>query len=305
MGRIVTCGDRYGYRQLMEDVRVLAETFPAVRVETIGYSVMGKPIPALTIGTGKLKVHYNAAMHANEWITAPLLLAFLEDIAESASAGAGSIICQRSGTELLSMAVLHAVPMVNPDGVDLVTEGIDPSHPYYDRLLRWNDGSMDFSGWKANIRGVDLNDQFPAGWQTELERRSPKRPGPRDYVGTAPLVEPEAQALAAYTEKHRFDLVMALHTQGREIYWNYRDCEPPEAERIARALAEPSGYRAVKLEDSDAGYKDWFIQQYRKPGFTVEAGCGTNPLPSGQFPALYQELLPILEKGLCILEELE
>ena len=46
---------------------------------------------------------------------------------------------------------------------------------------------------------------------------------------------------------------------------------------MARRLGQAGGYRPVKAQGSDAGYKDWFIQHYRKPGFTVEIGYGVNP----------------------------
>ena len=47
-----------------------------------------------------------------------------------------------------------------PGRVELVQEGVTPSHPYYERLLEWNGGREDFRRWKANINGVDLGDQF-------------------------------------------------------------------------------------------------------------------------------------------------
>ena len=90
--------------------------------------------------------------------------------------------------------------MVNPDGVDLVLNGPPSSEPYRSNVIEWNNNSLDFSGWKANIRGVDLNDQFPAEWERE-RARNPKNPGPRDYGGESPLSEPEAIAMADLTRR--------------------------------------------------------------------------------------------------------
>jgi g-D-glutamyl-meso-diaminopimelate peptidase len=92
--------------------------------------------------------------------------------------------------------------------------------------------------------------------------------------------------------------VMSLHTQGREIYWNYREFEPYYARAMAEHFARISGYTAVKLTDSDAGYKDWFIQEFGRPGFTIEVGLGTNPLPPALLPQLYEEVAGILLEGL-------
>ncbi|WP_313779736.1 M14 family zinc carboxypeptidase [Paenibacillus larvae] len=139
-----------------------------------------------------------------------------------------------------------------------------------------------------------MNDQFPAHWEEEKKRRGAESPSMRDYPGENPLTEPEAIAIAEYTEKNCFDAVVALHTQGQEIYWNYRDYEPKESEKWAERLSSVSGYRSVRLSGSDAGYKDWFIQTFRKPGFTVEAGLGINPLPLWQTHQIKDEIAAIL-----------
>lgn len=293
---IVETDAEYDYAELMDDVDRLLETYPFLEMTVIGQSVLGKDIPALRIGTGPREVHYNGAFHANEWITSLLLMKFIEDYA-AAYAGRKPLR-NRDMTVMYEQTSLWVVPMVNPDGVELVQQGLTSGHPYYEELLRWNYDSQQFSRWKANIRGVDLNDQFPAHWEAERDRREVMGPGPRDYAGPAPLSEPEAQAMEAFTHGRSFHLVMAFHTQGREIYWNYRGLEPPEAEEAARRLAKASGYRAVKLTGSDGGYKDWFIQEFGRLGFTIEAGIGINPLPIEQFPQMYDEAIGIMLEGL-------
>ncbi|NEW08785.1 peptidase M14 [Paenibacillus sp. SYP-B3998] len=286
----------YDYGVLCNELTRLSKLYPFLGIQTIGQSVLGKCIPAIGIGHGPRKLHYNASFHANEWITTPLIMQFLADISLAYARG----IAWRGYHvgRLLAESTLWIVPMVNPDGVDLVLKGVTPNHPYGDLLLNWNEGSSDFHNWKANVRGVDLNDQFPAHWEEEAARRGQLGPGARDFGGEAPLTEPETIAMAYFTQAHSFELVMALHTQGQEIYWNYRDYEPEASEAYAARLARVSGYKAVKLTGSDAGYKDWFIQQFRKPGFTIEVGFGVNPLPSEMFPALYEEIVPILLEGL-------
>lgn len=274
----------YDYGRLRRDLALLTERYNLLRTERLGCSAMGRDLYCVRLGSGPRRVHVNAAFHANEWITSVVLMSLLEELAgahERNSAFAGR--CART---LLADNSLWLVPMVNPDGVDLVLHGAGPDHPLRGKLLALNGGAADFSGWKANIRGVDLNDQFPAHWEEERARRVIAAPGPRDYGGEAPLTEPEAQAMVILTLDADFHRVAALHTQGEEIYWNYRECEPPESEALAARLAAASGYKAVKLEDSDAGYKDWFIQQYRRSGFTIELGSGVNPLPISQLPQL-------------------
>lgn len=124
--------------------------------------------------------------------------------------------------------------------------------PYRSQVLEVNEGSRDFSNWKANINGVDLNNQFPAKWEVEAARKI-KRPAPRDYPGTAPLTEPESTAMATLTRNSDFDRVLAFHTQGEVIYWGFLNLEPPNAEALAEEFARVSGYQAIQTVDSFAG----------------------------------------------------
>jgi g-D-glutamyl-meso-diaminopimelate peptidase len=286
----------YGLEQLNKELRRLTRKYPFISVGTIGRSVLGKPIPYLKIGVGPFRWHFNGACHANEWITTLLLMRFAEDYANACKLRLP--FWGKSAKDLFARCSLWIVPMVNPDGVELVQHGLSVKHPHYKELLQWNRGSGRFHRWKANARGVDLNDQFPANWEVERQRRGVAGPSPRDYSGAAPLSEPEALALTRFTELTDFHAVIALHTQGEEIYWNYRNEEPPEARVWSERLALSSGYRAVYLEGSDAGYKDWFISAFGRPGFTVEAGWGHNPLPLDGFEEMYDDVARLLAEAL-------
>ncbi|MDC3415310.1 M14 family metallopeptidase [Aquibacillus salsiterrae] len=278
--RVVNGKEKYDYTKFQEDVRELLKIYPFLLAETIGTSVMGKNITELRVGKGSKRVHVNGSFHANEWITTPAIMSFLNDYLLSiTNQGTLNSVNLES---LYQTTMLSLVPMVNPDGVNLVLNGLPEQEPYRSEVLAWNNGSRDFSKWKANIRGVDLNNQFPAGWEIEKARK-PNTPGPRDFPGTYPLSEPEAQAMANLTRTRDFKRVNAFHTQGQVIYYGFNDQEPPIAEVIANEYANVTGYQPVKTVDSYAGYKDWFIQEWRRPGYTVEFGRGLNPLPLSQF----------------------
>ena len=61
-------------------------------------------------------------------------------------------------------------------------------------------------------------------------------------------------------------------------------------------MARISGYSLEQATGvaSYAGYKDWFIQEYRRPGYTIEVGQGKNPIPVSQFDQIYRENLGVL-----------
>ena len=274
--------------------------FPFLRSEVIGETAYGRQVRTLVLGNGPRQVIFSAAHHANEWITATVLLKFAEDLAR-AMEEEGRIWGVPAAT-IRDLNTIHLVPMVNPDGVDLVTGAIAPGSAEYAQAqkLAENYPSIPFpEGWKANLDGVDLNLQYPAGWLQAREIKFAQgftRPGPRDYVGRAPLLQPEARTLADYTERVDPRLVLAYHTQGNVIYWQFGDYRVPGAEALAREFARVSGYA---LEDtpyasSFAGYKDWFIKGFRRPGYTIEVGQGENPLPLSQFEEIYRDNLGIL-----------
>lgn len=275
----------YDSDELERDIEKLTLMYPFINKNVIGYSVLNKPIYELTIGHGKKKIHMNGAFHANEWITTSVIMHWLQDYLKAIVGG--KHLEGHSCLELYHDTTLSVVPMVNPDGVDLVLNGLPDTIEYEPSLLQMNDLSIDFSQWKANIRGIDLNNQYPAKWEIEKARKRPKAPAPRDYPGDAPLTEPEAVALAELVKNNQFDRVLAFHTQGEEIYWGYLRKEPEEAEAIVREFVKHSGYKAVRDIDSHAGFRDWFVNDWRKAGYTIELGMGENPLPFDQFDDIY------------------
>ena len=283
-------------------VQGLRERYPFLSAGSYGRSALGRPLRSLFLGDGPLRVIYTAEHHANEWITTPLLFTFAEQLCAAFVGGAD--IFGRSAAGLLAGASLCLVPAVNPDGIDLVTGELS-SGPAFERARRLAASYPRYpfpSGWKANLCGVDLNLQYPAGWE---QARAIKfaagidSPAPADYVGSAPLSAPEAKALYSLTRRFDPARLFAWHTQGAVIYWRYRNEAPPESEALVRRFAAASGYTPedTPYASDFAGYKDWFIQDYQRPGFTVEAGRGVNPLPLSDFDALWQENLGIFVEG--------
>ena len=223
-------------RSCDEMILAIVEAYPFCRTEVLTQTAFGRPLRTLVIGNGPRKVLYSAAHHANEWITSLLILKFAEEFAE-AIASNGQIAGMDAG-ELAKTATVYMVPMVDPDGVDLVVGATLPGTVEYEIARRLSDNYPDIpfpDGWKANLLGVDLNLQYPAGWLLAREIKFSQgynRPAPRDFVGRAPLSQRESRALARYTEEVDPELVLAYHTQGKAIYWQFRDYRVPGAKEL-------------------------------------------------------------------------
>ena len=281
-------------------IQEIVKAYPFCRTELLTTTAFQRPVRTLVIGTGPRKVIYSASHHANEWVTTLILLKFGEEFA-AAIAGNGQIF-DTDAQALARQATIYMVPMVDPDGVDLVVGAISPNSPQYAVARQFADDypAIPFpKGWKANLLGVDLNLQYPAGWLQAREIKFVQgfiSPAPRDYVGRAPLNQAESRALAGYTEFIDPALVLAYHSQGKEIYWQFQDYEVPGARELGEEFARLSGYTLTEApyNSSFAGYKDWFIQHFRRPGYTIEVGEGENPLPLSQFDEIYRDNLGIL-----------
>ncbi len=274
--------------------RGLVARYPFIKLTSSGKSVMGRDLWTMTAGNGTKELFINAGFHANEWLNIPVVLKFFEEYLKAVSKK--RLLYGENARELFENTPLHIMPLVNPDGVDLVTGALKEGE-YYDKAksISASFPSVPFpSGWKANINGVDLNLQYPANWEKARDIKFSQgysMPSPIEYVGSAPLTEPEAVSVYNYTLKNDFRMILAYHSQGSIIYWKYLDYQPEESHRIGTILSEVSGYplELTPTDSSFAGYKDWFIQNYNRPGYTIETGNGTNPLPLSQFDRIYEE----------------
>ncbi|PCK20818.1 hypothetical protein CEY02_11285 [Bacillus pumilus] len=284
----------YDSAALEEELRQLKVVFPFLHINVIGHSVLDTPI--YEIRTEPVQhlhsIHLNASFHANEWITTSVLLKWLKSLCLAASDPVQAK--HNEAVRILQTTALSIVPMVNPDGVDLVRNGPESLGLSDEEFIPLNGGFSDYQEWKANIRGIDLNNQFPAYWEIEYYRNQPKAPSYRGFPGHQPLTEPEAKAMANLALRKRFDRLIALHTQGEEIYWGFLGHEPVISQETVERLERVSGYKPIQYLDSYAGYRDWFIYQFQSEGYTVELGLGKNPLSMNQFDSIYEKTKRLL-----------
>ena len=259
-------------------IGALAARYRFLCVAPIGLSVQGRTLWGLTLGSGRERVLMAAAFHGLESLTSLACLRLCEELCKALENN--SPLAGWDVRRAMSGRQLVLVPMVNPDGVEIARR--DPQ-----------------SGWQANANGVDINHNFNAGWEKlQLEERKKGSTGPcaRQWGGPTPESEPETRALTALCSRGEFRHVVALHSQGEEIYWQYGEHTPPDARIMALVMASASGYTVATPTGlaSHGGFKDWFIERYRRPGFTIELGKGVNPLPVDNFEVLYEKAREML-----------
>ncbi|MCI2253045.1 M14 family metallocarboxypeptidase [Domibacillus sp. PGB-M46] len=279
------------YEQMVQDLKELALWHSDIAsLEVIGKSVDGRSLYALRLGTGKEEVLLNGSHHAREHITTNVVMEMADQYAH---------LFQTNGSmngyparSILKKTSIYMVPMVNPDGVSLVQLGAG-SAKNKDAILKLNGGSTNFSAWKANIRGVDLNRQYPADWRNIC--CNPGKPSSQNYKGPSPLSEPESKAMYDFTLKHSFKASAAYHSSGQIIYWHYYQSGARKSRdlAVAKRVSQKTGYSLVAPQSnpSGGGYTDWFIQNEQKPGLTIEVSpyVGSRPVPIVYFSSIWQQ----------------
>ncbi|MGM9935954.1 MAG: M14 family zinc carboxypeptidase [Candidatus Ornithomonoglobus sp.] len=261
---------KYDYEYISGKMTEFKTTF------IIGKTIMNRFLYCISIGTGERCAVFAAAFHGLEYLTSPALISFAEYFSEL--------------TQYHDKIKVYIIPMINPDGVDIAVNGIDPKSVVHRHLIK-EIGITEFSRvWQSNAMGVDINHNFNASWKSILNS-----PAPTKYGGRYPESELETRALTKFLSKTQPELFIAFHSQGKEIYYDFNGMENKRSEATAEAIADKCGYFAAVPTGTAAfgGAKDWYIQKYHKQAFTVELGKGTNPLPLSQLDEMSEDTIKI------------
>ena len=279
----------YDSGELAEDLGRLADSYTEwIDLTSIGQSIWGQKLYQASLGTGKRKILLVGGFHGREWMTSMLLVKMLENYARAAKAG--ERLGEYQVAQLLRENTISFIPMINPDGVNIAIKALAAGGERK-KLLQLNEGSTNFERWKANARGVNLNIQYDANWEQAVSLEAPHF---EKYKGKAPESEPESRALADWVRRERPDMVVCYHSSGGVIYWQYGQSGKEYRRDLAMAqrISRLTGYRLAKevRQEAHGGFKDWFISQFKQPGYTVEIGrpYGDRPLPLNAFPEVWR-----------------
>lgn len=225
-----------------------------------------------------------AGMHARENITSDVLFEMID----------------KNLFENIDKFNVSFIVMANPDGIE-IQNGFISSFPknHQEWLLKIND-SRDFSMWKANGLGVDINNNFDANFNTNVHSFAPSSHG---FVGEFPMSENETKAIAKYVKKMNAFFTVSYHTKGEEIYFNFfqKERELKRDEIIARRFSESTGYKIVNVEKSSSGgFKDWCVQKLKIPSLTIELGSDDLVHPISR-----EYLLEIFERNKMVASDTE
>lgn len=238
----------------------------------IGSSVLNTPILAINVGFGKYKILINATHHARELINTLLLLDQIQYIANLYEHNC--FVKDINIKKLLKEVTFVFVPLVNPDGADLV--------------LR----KKSYECWKANIRGVDLNRNYPTKYpSTDIVNC----PSSKNFGGYLYFSEPEVCALRDLSEYCLFEGSISYHSSGEEIYWQFNQDEEDFKRdfEIAKIISKETGYKLIEEDkpNEGSGYKDWFIENYHKPSLTMEVSpyVGERKVPIENYSKIFAE----------------
>lgn len=265
------------YQELINQILQLQEE--GVEIFNAGKSVLGKNILATHLGDyNGTQILIQAGIHAREYITTLLLVEQVRYL---------------HNNDLVHNGGIYFIFLTNPDGAEIVLDGINTVDCEITRnyLISANNGSTDFSQYKANINLVDLNTNFDADWGGGAQNVF--CPNTENFVGFYPNSEREVQSLINFTLRTRPLLTISYHSKGNVIYYGF---ENQSAESIARdqsigeALSGVTGYPLIFTENSTGGYKDWCINTLKIPAYTIEVGDVNLPHPIGveSLPEIYE-----------------
>lgn len=303
---IVKVTEKYSYDQMSRDINSLKSRYGShMQVNTIGTSLDGRSLYEIIIGNPNASKHIliHAGIHAREYMTPLLVMKQAEHLLAFYDSGNYQ---GRNLSDILSGVAIHIVPMVNPDGITISQFGVSALRSSSLRQTVNQCYAQDQADgrttqsfdryqalWKANGRGVDLNQNFPALWDSITT--GPSHASYANYKGTSALSEPESQALANLANSRNWALTISYHSMGNLVYWDFAGNKVSEQSKaLADLVTGISGYR-TNGSSGKGGFKDYVQTKDNPiPSLTIEVGSVACPMPASEFGNVWNSNQAIL-----------
>ena len=301
----------HNYDEVIDSLLVLESLHPDIMdVYEIGRStedsiaIYAVKISAnVQVEADKPRLLFVGQVHAEENLGFELLLSYISDIVNNSSSSPYE--------DYLYLSELYFLPSANPEGLSVVTTGLDLS---FRKNKRDNIGDGIFRsdpavGWDTS--GVDLNRNFSFNWangDTFLQGGHVER---YDYYrGSAPFSENESQVLKQLAIEKRFILAIVYH-QSRTgnfsenvIYaWNWEDGKFSPDFDVMNTIGIDLSQKMHKLQNPSQPYEphgstgmhgnshDWFYRETGCYQYTIE----TSSIPGILHPQDEETLIEIIE----------
>ena len=286
----------YGYNEMYDDLMTLQKNYPSMHLDSLGKTIDGRELYHVVVGnpSAPKKILVHGSIHSREYIVTKVVMREIASLLEMEKKESG--YQGNSIKHLLQNTCIHFVPMLNPDGVSLVQNGLNGigSEELRKSVLEMAQKenathlSSYFRLWKNNLRGVNLNKNFDVNWEQTVDKKG--YPSKDEYKGSSPESEVESKALADLQRKENFSATISYHTQGEVIYWYFGEGSyVEEAKKLAEIIKKNSNYRMVNSyrENYAGGFKDYMERKFNVPSVTVECGSGTSPVSEEQIDKIW------------------
>lgn len=285
------------YDNVKKHLEKLKNKYTNLKIFSIGKSENNRDINALCIGSPTSAALMVGATHGLEWLTCLLLIKFCEDLLHAMEED--NAISEININKALKHRSLVIIPCLNPDGVEIALKGYKAEGIDIEFIKNILGDKNPKTHWQSNANGIDINHNFDAGWclLREMEKENKiNSPSYTRYGGTCPHSEEETAAIAAFCITYQPRTLYAFHSQGEEIFYNYGKNTPYRSKLMAQILSSSSGYKLQNAKGlaSHGGLKDWFIEKFHRPGFTIEIGRGKNPLNIDKLDKIYSKIKEML-----------
>ncbi len=285
---IVSTSDTYYLENIYSDIDRLCNKYSGILgKDVIGKSVEGRDIVALRLHGEKDEIPRFArddkrpavllvgGIHAREDFSVMLCMKMLEYYCHYYNENKD--FDEFNVKSIIDKIDMYFAPVVNPDGLNIVHNGIEASENY-DKLKYMKIWGEDHTYWKANANGVDLNKNFDDGnWEIRTCVPGTDVPCSDRFKGYKPNSEPETVALINLCTDINFSLMATYHCSGNCTFWadsGTHSMFNGLDERIMDELAEKYIYRKTKISTDPkiygCGFENWFRAKMKRPAFCIE-----------------------------------